>query len=659
MPVSPRQLRTVTEGASPFPPDCARKFQAVSELAAGGFGTVWLAVQKGLDRKVAIKLLHVETLADPEQRQRFALEARVTSRLSGPHVVHVLDFGLEDDGVPWIAYEYCAGKSLRARLDAGPLAPAEALDIAGQVAEALQEAHALEVLHRDVKPENVLESDGRYKLTDFGIAKWTQGAEVRTKTGIVLGTPAYLAPEVITGEKPSPRSDVYALGIMLYEMLAGRLPFTDQNPVMLMERHLRSAARRPSELRAGLPAHLDELVLRALAKKPEERFASAGEMAAALKNSLRRPGGAEPPAGAPPVRPPSCAGTGPASRPTLAVRPPEPAPAGLRPAAVVAAGLLAIGGVFLAGRTSAPRAPAPSPSCVASPAPAAPPSVPPPPSVAGLEAAFAERIDALVDAVIADPRRSVPLSPETLEHIAVRFQLRFTPIAAEIEELAEKERNWRSLDRERPESQERLRAYLDFLRVDIPLKDPDLFQRLLSWRTKLGPEVRRAVAYLRALAKGGASPAVLVGRATVIDELAAGAYAAGNGDRPEFESLVEPIQREVATSWCMAFLVGLHARRTYWIEPSSDRWVFFTAKAVDQLVRDVKKRPELLRSEAERLAMLRVVVELANAAGGMRTRMLRERPRVDWALSVIVADRKQTPAEQRALDVIYTTLERP
>jgi serine/threonine protein kinase len=289
MPVSPRELRRAREGDEAFPPDCARKFKPERELAAGGFGTVWLATQRELDRPAAVKLLHGDALADREQRERFVNEARLTAKLASPHVVRVLDFGASDAGEPWIAYELCPGRSLRARLDEGPMDPRDALTIAAQMAEALAEAHGQGILHRDVKPENVLEFErGHYKLTDFGIAKWTQEAS-HTRTGIVLGTPAYLAPEAIAGESPSARSDVYALGVMLYEMLAGRLPFTDQNPVVLMERHLKMEPRPPSELRPALPARLDALVARAMAKKPGERYASAEEMRAALTEAAQRP----------------------------------------------------------------------------------------------------------------------------------------------------------------------------------------------------------------------------------------------------------------------------------------------------------------------------------------------------------------------------------
>src|SRR5688572_38841 len=156
MSAPPRGPQPARDGVGPFPPDCAEKFRAERELAAGGYGTVWLATQLNLDRPAAVKLLRVEALADGEQRARFINEARVTAKLASPHVVRVLDFGVSDASEPWIAYELCPGRSLRARLDEERMDPQEALAIAAQVADALSEAHGHGILHRDVKPENVL-----------------------------------------------------------------------------------------------------------------------------------------------------------------------------------------------------------------------------------------------------------------------------------------------------------------------------------------------------------------------------------------------------------------------------------------------------------------------------------------------------------------------
>ena len=184
--------------AGPFPPDCARLFQPVRRLAEGGFGTVWLAEQLELKRPAAVKLLTAGAGADPHAFQRFVNEARVTSTLLHPAIVRVYDHGA-DPGHPWIAYEYVNGPSLRSRLAAGPLPWRNAALAGAQVAAALATAHAAGVLHRDIKPENVLVGEaGQHKVADFGLARYA-GDGVKTQAGLIMGTPAYLAPEVIRG----------------------------------------------------------------------------------------------------------------------------------------------------------------------------------------------------------------------------------------------------------------------------------------------------------------------------------------------------------------------------------------------------------------------------------------------------------------------------
>ena len=273
---------------SPFPPRCAAKFQSQRELASGGFGSVHLATQSGLGRRVVVKLLHAGGTADAEQVARFVNEARITARLSHPHIVVVIDHDVEN-GVPWIAYEYVEGQDLRALLDSGPLPFADAASAAAQIAAALAAAHRAGVLHRDIKPENVLQSrPGEFKVTDFGIAKWQEGG-VRTAEGLILGTPAYLAPEVIAGERAGPAADLYALGVVLYEMLAGRRPFVDDNPMALLEQHVKAEVPPLARFREGVPPALAALTLRVLAKNPGARPASARELEAALRAYLGGP----------------------------------------------------------------------------------------------------------------------------------------------------------------------------------------------------------------------------------------------------------------------------------------------------------------------------------------------------------------------------------
>lgn len=275
--------------SDPFPPDCAEKFASVRRLAIGGFGAVHLAVHRELERQVAIKVLHADVLRDPEQVQRFDTEAKITASLNHPHIVQVLDHGAAF-GIPWIAYEFVPGKSLRQLLNAAPsgLDLEAAVDASIQVAGALEMAHARGVIHRDVKPDNVLEAEpGQYKVTDFGIAKWARDGAVKTRTGIVLGTPAYVAPEQILGETATPTSDVYAMGVMLFELVTGLRPYEHDNPVLLLEQHLRAPIPRVSDRRPGLPAALERVLTHALAKASRDRYASAGEFAEALSRIPR------------------------------------------------------------------------------------------------------------------------------------------------------------------------------------------------------------------------------------------------------------------------------------------------------------------------------------------------------------------------------------
>jgi hypothetical protein len=282
---------------SPLPRTCEERFQWVRPLASGGFGSVHLCLQRGLDRQVVVKLLHGEALADPEQVGRFLAEARITAAIEHPHVVRVIDHGAGGD-VPWIAYELVPGQNLRQLLAGGALSPAQAVRATLHVLAALGAAHERGVVHRDVKPENVLEVDGTFKVTDFGIAKWTRDTGVRTKTGIVLGTPAYMAPELIRGEHIGPAADVYSTGAMLHELLAGEPPFHHDNPIKLLELHLSHAPPPlPEAVRDHAPG-LERVLRRALEKDPRARYATAAEMAADLSRLKL----GDTPAGLPAVR---------------------------------------------------------------------------------------------------------------------------------------------------------------------------------------------------------------------------------------------------------------------------------------------------------------------------------------------------------------------
>jgi serine/threonine protein kinase len=377
----------------PFPPNCATRFKPERLLGQGGFGDVWLATQIGLERPVAIKFIRTGEDVDAEQLQRFRNEAHVTSRLSHPCIVKVIDHDVED-GVPWIAYEYLPGRSLAQVLQSGPLQWEQALSVAQQIAGALEEAHDKGVIHRDIKPDNVLEvAPGVFKLADFGIAKWTAPSHVRTKTGFILGTPTHVPPEQIKGDPASPAGDVYALGVVLYQMLTGQLPFDDESMLGILRRHLEEKPKTPSRVQAGLPPDVDLLVKQALEKTPGKRFSDGGAMKRALE-AVARPGGADafarPAVDAPP--PPQVAGmsTGRIKRPGIVradsstravsrsgvdVAPPPPPLAPERRGLHLAAAAFT---VFVLGGAALVAAIGPKPVASPPPSPTATPSPPPP-----------------------------------------------------------------------------------------------------------------------------------------------------------------------------------------------------------------------------------------------------------------------------------------
>jgi len=273
--------------ANPFPTECARKYRPERLLASGGFGSVYLANQVDLNRPVAVKILHSEVLHDPSLVARFHNEARIAATLAHPNVVMVIDHGVEG-GSPWIVYEYVPGPSLRDRLqDKGRMPVSEGLRAVHQVAEALSIAHQKGILHRDIKPENILEaSPGHYKLTDFGIAKWSSEGAVKTQADLILGTPAYLAPEQILGKPPGPHSDLYSLGVVLFELLTGQQPYQGNSQAVLLKNHLEAPIPVPSMVEPGLPPSVDRLVQRALAKVPADRFLLASDLIEAIDDCL-------------------------------------------------------------------------------------------------------------------------------------------------------------------------------------------------------------------------------------------------------------------------------------------------------------------------------------------------------------------------------------
>ncbi|MEZ7238120.1 protein kinase [Rhodococcus sp. GXMU-t2271] len=262
-------------------------------LATGGMGSVYLARHPNLPRFVALKLLDLSATANPGNRSRFLREADHVARLEHPNIVTVYDRGNVGDQL-WIAMQYVDGTDAVGALREGPMRPARAVHIVSETARALDHAHAHGVLHRDVKPANILlaTSSGsepeRVLLADFGIAKGL-GSTAVTETGILVASLQYASPEQIEGRPPGPRTDVYALGCTLYQLLTTRPPFPGTEAAHLVHAHLHLPPPRPTVARPELPPALDTVIARAMAKRPEDRFHTCGALAAAARAALDEP----------------------------------------------------------------------------------------------------------------------------------------------------------------------------------------------------------------------------------------------------------------------------------------------------------------------------------------------------------------------------------
>jgi eukaryotic-like serine/threonine-protein kinase len=267
----------------PQPGERLGPYRLEEALGEGGMGLVFRARRIEDGREVALKLLKSELAGDYIFQHRFRQEARAAAEVRDGHLVAILDADEADGFFPYIAVEYLPGGSLADRLDAeGQLAPADAVRIVGDVAQGLEALHAAGIVHRDVKPANILfDSDGTAKLTDFGLAKG-RAYTVLTKPGQVLGTLDYLAPELIRGDPATPRSDLYALGCIAYECVVGKAPFADKTYFEIGMAHLEETPVDPRELRPELPATVCSAILAALEKEPADRPAGAAAFAASL-----------------------------------------------------------------------------------------------------------------------------------------------------------------------------------------------------------------------------------------------------------------------------------------------------------------------------------------------------------------------------------------
>jgi eukaryotic-like serine/threonine-protein kinase len=289
------------------------RYTILARLGSGSMGTVYRARQHAMGREVAIKILRGDRAIDETAKARFMREARANSLLASPNTVTVFDFGQSESGEFYLAMEILEGESLGQRLTRlGKLEPAVAVDVARQALRSLAEAHAKGIIHRDLKPDNLFFArvltgpkphaptkgpvhEEIVKVLDFGIAKMMNAAGdepmgvVETQAGTVFGTPRYMSPEQAQGKPLDARTDLYSLGVILYQMLTGRPPFTDNDAVVVMARHIKSVPKRPNEAvpEAHVPKELEDVVMRSLAKDPKDRQPDAetfaGELLAAIE----------------------------------------------------------------------------------------------------------------------------------------------------------------------------------------------------------------------------------------------------------------------------------------------------------------------------------------------------------------------------------------
>jgi eukaryotic-like serine/threonine-protein kinase len=263
------------------------RYEVEELVGTGGMSSVYRARDNVLERRVALKVLHEHFSSDPEYVERFRREARAIARLNHPNIVTVIDRG-EFEGRQFIVFEHVPGENLKEIVEReGPLPVSEALALTHQIARGLGFAHEHGVVHRDVKPQNVLlDESGVAKVTDFGIARSLDPSDELTETGTLLGTSDYIAPEQATGQLVDERSDQYSLGVLLYELLTGEVPYPGETFMAIAMRHVRDPVPSVRERRADVPAPVDAIVARAMAKRPEDRFPSMEAMMAAIEACL-------------------------------------------------------------------------------------------------------------------------------------------------------------------------------------------------------------------------------------------------------------------------------------------------------------------------------------------------------------------------------------
>jgi serine/threonine-protein kinase len=285
-------------------PEKIGRYDVAAEIGRGAMGVVYRAVDPMLERTVAIKTINMAL--DPGEiehyEKRFTIEARAAGGLNHPNIVTIYDIGRSGD-LAYMAMEFLEGRELKELIAGKELSADRALDVAAQVADGLAYAHAHDVVHRDIKPANIMIlRDGRVKITDFGIARM-RTADVRTQTGVVLGSPRYLSPEQVLGKRSDGRVDIFSLGVIIYEMVTGQTPFNGIDVNSLMFQIVNSTAPPPSTVNPALPPMLDLIIAKALAKTADERYAGIAELAADLR-ACRQHGAATTTTTLPPAVPP-------------------------------------------------------------------------------------------------------------------------------------------------------------------------------------------------------------------------------------------------------------------------------------------------------------------------------------------------------------------
>jgi len=267
------------------------RYQLLHTLGTGGMAIVYRAYDRMLERPVAVKILRQDFTSDQAFRERFRQEARAAANLSHPNIVTVHDFGFDDAGRPFIVMELMPGTDLKSMIkQRGIFGVDEAISLMVQACEGIGYAHRAGLVHCDVKPHNMLVSpDGRLKVTDFGIARALASILPDEQAEVVWGSPQYFAPEQAAGQAPSPASDVYSLGVILYEMLAGRLPFNANDPEELARMHKETRPVSPRRYNPQITPTLEQIILKVLSKEPAQRYRSADQLGRVLHNIILNP----------------------------------------------------------------------------------------------------------------------------------------------------------------------------------------------------------------------------------------------------------------------------------------------------------------------------------------------------------------------------------